>query len=89
MQLGRWISINSPAILALITGVVVWGRFAPRAWYVNRSVTSTAGIIAFGVLLLFLAIFPFQFFFGRILSNFQYFKRFFSIHIYKSWLSNR
>ena len=59
MQLGRWISINSPAMLALITGVVVWGRFAPRAWSVNRSVTSTPGIIAFGVLLLFLAIFPF------------------------------
>lgn len=59
MQWGRWISNHVPAVLALIASVVMWGRFAPRAWSVNRSETSTLGMIAFGVLLLFLAIFPF------------------------------
>ena len=59
MQLGRWMSNHIPAVLALITSVVIWGKFAPRAWSLNRSGPPTSSIIAFGLLLLFLAIFPF------------------------------
>jgi|GEM_PF-1803001 len=59
IQLGRWVSTNLPAVLALVACVLVWFKFAPRSWSVKRGCGATPSMIAFGVLLLFLAIFPF------------------------------
>ena len=60
MQLGRWVSGNLPVVFALIACVFVWVKFGPKSWSVKKGGAGTPAMIAFGVLLLFLAIFPFS-----------------------------
>ena len=59
MQLSRWLLGNPSLVMVLIIGMVGWAMLAPPTWAVKRGRTSTPLLLAFGLLLLFLAIFPF------------------------------
>ena len=58
-QLGRWIAEHPVIIAALVLAVVAAAMRGPKILAVMRGKAGTFAIISFGVLLLFLAIFPF------------------------------
>lgn len=58
-QLGQWIAANPAIVALLLTAVVVAALRGPKSWSVRGGKVVLLPMIGFGVLLLFLAIFPF------------------------------